>query len=78
MPEFLAAINRIHNDPNGRAVIVTGAATAFASGGYVRNMQRQANGSVTGMEIRHEYRTGIQQLPLALFNLEVPGCCPVW
>ena len=70
--EFLAAINRIHDDPNVRADIVTRAGTAFSSGGDVRNMQRQANGSVTGMEIRHEYRTGIQQLPLALFILEVP------
>ena len=72
VPEFLAAIDRIHNDHNVRVVIVTGAGTAFSSGGDVRNMQRQANGEVTGMEIRHQYRTGIQKLPLALFNLEVP------
>jgi enoyl-CoA hydratase/carnithine racemase len=72
VPEFLAAIDRIHNDHNVRAVIVTGAGTAFSSGGDVRNMERQAKGEVTGMEIRHEYRTGIQKLPLALFNLEVP------
>lgn len=70
--EFLAAINRIHDDPNVRADIVTRAGTAFSSGGDVRNVQRQANGGVTHMEIRHEYRTGIQQLPLALFILEVP------
>ena len=72
VPDFLAAINRIHEDRNVRAVIVTGAGSAFSSGGDVRNMQRQANGEVTGMQIRHEYRTGIQKLPLALFNLEVP------
>ena len=72
VPEFLAAIDRIHNDHKVRVVIVTGAGTAFSSGGDVRNMERQANGEVTGMEIRHEYRTGIQKLPLALFNLEVP------
>ena len=72
VPEFLAAIDRIHNDHSVRVVIVTGAGTAFSSGGDVRNMERQANGEVTGMEIRHEYRTGIQKLPLALFNLEVP------
>jgi enoyl-CoA hydratase/carnithine racemase len=51
---------------------VTGAGTAFSSGGDVRNMQRQSSGEVSGMQIRHEYRTGIQRLPLALFNLEVP------
>ena len=72
VPEFLAAIDRIHNDAGVRAVILTGAGSAFSSGGDVRNMQRQSTGEVSGMQIRHEYRTGIQRLPLALFNLEVP------
>ena len=72
VPDFLAAIDRIHQDHNVRAVIITGAGSAFSSGGDVRNMQRQSTGEVTGMQIRHEYRTGIQKLPLALFNLEVP------
>lgn len=70
--EFLGAFERIHDDHGVRAVILTGAGTAFSSGGDVRNMQRQANGEVSGMQIRHDYRTGIQRLPLALFNLEVP------
>ena len=72
VPDFLAAIERIHDDQNVRAVILTGAGNAFSSGGDVRNMQRQARGEVSGMQTRHEYRTGIQKLPLALFNLEVP------
>jgi enoyl-CoA hydratase/carnithine racemase len=70
--DFLAAIDRIHNDTSVRAVILTGAGTAFSSGGDIKDMERQASGEVTGMQIRHEYRTGIQRLPLALFNLEVP------
>jgi enoyl-CoA hydratase/carnithine racemase len=70
--DFLAAIDRIHNDPSVRAVILTGAGTAFSSGGDIRDMERQASGQVDGLQIRHEYRTGIQRLPLALFNLEVP------
>jgi 1,4-dihydroxy-2-naphthoyl-CoA synthase len=72
VPEFLAAIERIERDTSVRAVILTGAGSAFCSGGDVRNMQRQSSGEVSGMEIRQEYRTGIQRLPLALFNLEVP------
>lgn len=70
--EFLAAINRIQNDNSVRAVILTGAGTAFSSGGDIRNMRRQATGEVSGLQIREEYRTGIQRLPVALFNLEVP------
>ena len=70
--DFLRAIDRIHNDRSVRAVILTGAGTAFSSGGDIKDMERQASGAVGGMEIRQEYRTGIQRLPLALFNLEVP------
>ncbi|HZZ10610.1 MAG TPA: crotonase/enoyl-CoA hydratase family protein [Paraburkholderia sp.] len=70
--EFLTAIARIEADRSVRAVILTGAGTAFSSGGNIRDMERHALGNVPGMEIRQDYRRGIQQLPLALFNLEVP------
>jgi enoyl-CoA hydratase/carnithine racemase len=53
-----------------RAVILTGSGTAFSSGGNVKDMGRYAE--MQPMELRREYRLGIQQLPLALFNLEVP------
>jgi enoyl-CoA hydratase/carnithine racemase len=70
VPELLAAIDRIHRDQSVRAVILTGAGSAFCSGGNVRDMARYAD--MDGMALRQEYRLGIQQLPLALFNLEVP------
>jgi enoyl-CoA hydratase/carnithine racemase len=70
--EFVDAINRIENDRSVRAVILTGAGNAFSSGGNVKDMERQASGEVSGMQVRQEYRQGIQRLPLALFNLEVP------
>lgn len=70
VPEFLEAIERIERDSSVRAVIITGAGSAFCSGGNVRDMDRYAQ--MSGMQLRQEYRTGIQRLPLALFNLEVP------
>lgn len=70
--DFLKAIDRIDNDRDVRAVILTGAGTAFSSGGDINDMKRQSAGDVPGMQIRQEYRIGIQRLPLALFNLEVP------
>jgi enoyl-CoA hydratase/carnithine racemase len=70
--EFVDAIHRIENDRSVRAVILTGAGNAFSSGGNVKDMERQASGEVSGMQVRQEYRQGIQRLPLALFNLEVP------
>ena len=70
VPEFLTAIERIHADHSVRAVILTGSGTAFSSGGNVKDMGRYAD--MAPMDLRREYRLGIQKLPLALFNLEVP------
>jgi enoyl-CoA hydratase/carnithine racemase len=70
--EFLAAIDRIHDDQGVRCVILTANGPSFSAGGDIREMKRQASPEVGEMQIRHDYRRGIQRLPLALFNLEVP------
>lgn len=70
--EILAACERIAADSSVRAVILTGEGPAFSSGGDIKTMQQQSFGDVDGMRIRDDYRRGIQRLPLALFNLEVP------
>ncbi len=70
--EFLAAIERIHDDRQVRCVILTGNGPSFSAGGDIREMKRQASAEVSEMDIRHDYRRGIQRLALSLFNLEVP------
>lgn len=70
--EFLVAIDRIHDDPRVRCVILTGNGPSFCAGGNIREMKRQADPEVTETDIRQQYRRGIQRLTLALFNLEVP------
>lgn len=70
--DFLQAIDRIHDDKSVRCVILTGNGPSFCAGGDLREMQRQQQPEVDEMMIRQEYRRGIQRLPLALFNLEVP------
>src|SRR6478735_3462021 len=52
VPDFLAAIDRIHNDRSVRAVVLTGAGTAFSSGGDIKDMGRQSSGELGGMQIR--------------------------
>jgi enoyl-CoA hydratase/carnithine racemase len=60
-----------------RVVIITGAGTAFSAGGNVRDMQRYFDEDIDPVRIREEYRNGIQRLPLALYNLEVPTIAAV-
>ncbi|HUG57190.1 MAG TPA: crotonase/enoyl-CoA hydratase family protein [Candidimonas sp.] len=70
--ELLKALQRIEADSAVRAVIITGAGKVFSSGGSIKDMQRQLQPDVGSMALRHEYQRGIQRLPLALHNLEVP------
>lgn len=55
-----------------RCVILTGNGPSFCAGGDIREMKRQASAEVSEMDIRHDYRRGIQRVTLNLFNLEVP------
>jgi len=70
--DFLAAIDRIHDDRHVRCVILTGDGPSFSAGGDIREMKRLAGPDVSEMDIRHDYRRGIQRLTVSLFNLEVP------
>ena len=57
MLEFVEVCARIKRDPSVKVLILTGAGTAFSAGSPV--------------EIRDAYRNGIQQIPLALYELDV-------
>ncbi len=72
IPEFLEVCKRVTADSSVRVVILTANGTAFSSGGNVKNMQRYFSDDVDPTSIREEYRTGIQSLTRALYNLEVP------
>lgn len=70
--EFVAAIDRIRDDTSVRVVIVTGNGPSFSAGGDIAAMKVQSGDTVSMMRLRQDYLRGIQRLPLALFNLEVP------
>src|SRR6185369_15466651 len=70
--EFVQACADIAADRTVRAVILTGEGPVFSSGGNVKSMQRYYQEQLSPETIREEYRNGIQRLPKALYNLDVP------
>ena len=70
---LIAALGRAQADASVRVLIVTGAGSAFSSGGDIRAMadaieSRRASPADT----TRYYRAGIQRIPLAFERLDVP------
>ncbi len=77
--EVVAACDALRRDDDVRVVILTGAGSAFCAGGDLKGM-RDGTGITsgkTGAEIRESYRRGIQRIPLALYELDVPTIAAV-
>jgi enoyl-CoA hydratase/carnithine racemase len=68
-----AAVFATNADTTTRAVILTGAGRIFSAGGNIRDMA-EGNGvfGLTGSEQRHGYTSGIQRIPRAMTQCEVP------
>lgn len=72
------ACAEINADMSVRAVVLTGAHGVFSSGGNLKTLSA-AVGAGLGEPVRSRqaYRDGIQRVPLALCNLEVPTIAAV-
>ena len=70
---FETTFERLNADMNIRAAVLTGAGSAFCSGGNVAEM-RDGKGMFGGTpdEIAANYRAGIQRIPRAFQKLNVP------
>ena len=77
--EVEAACHRIAADDAIRCVIVTGADPAFCAGGDIKAMRdrRGIMAADSPAQMRENYRRGIQRIPLALWELDVPTIAAV-
>jgi enoyl-CoA hydratase/carnithine racemase len=73
MQEFVDLCQGLRRDTSVKVVILTGNGSAFCAGGNVKDM-RDRGGIFEGSpyELRDNYRNGIQRIPLALYELDVP------
>jgi enoyl-CoA hydratase/carnithine racemase len=70
---LIAALHEADGDIGVRAVILTGAGSAFSSGGDLKAMKEwRGLRARLPAQTRRNYRTGIQRLPLMFQALEVP------
>ena len=75
--ELVEACSAIRLDTSIRVVVLTAEGPVFSSGGNVKDMLRFQNQKLLPETIREEYRNGIQRLPRALYNLDVPVICAI-
>lgn len=71
-------VQAINADLTVGCVVLTGAGAGFSSGGNVKEM-RDKKGLFAGSpaEIRRGYWNGIQRVPMAMYDLEVPSIAAV-
>lgn len=71
--EFVDLCAQLRSDRTARVMVLTGNGSAFCAGGNVKDMRDRA-GIFAGSpyELRNTYRDGIQRIPLALYELDIP------
>ncbi|MBB2919989.1 crotonase/enoyl-CoA hydratase family protein [Cupriavidus alkaliphilus] len=75
---LVAMCEAVNRDLSVRVLVLTGAGPAFSSGGNLKTL-RDSVGTGLGepAQSRYAYRDGIQRVPLALYELEVPTIAAV-
>ncbi|MCW2242116.1 enoyl-CoA hydratase-related protein [Azospirillum canadense] len=70
---LVAALDEVGSDRGVHALVITGAGAAFSAGGNIHDI-RNRRGMFGGPadQVRNAYRNGVQRIPRAMANLEIP------
>ena len=76
--ELIDQLNMVSQDDQLRCLIITGAGSAFSSGGNIKHMLTK-DGMFAGEanDIRENYAKVIQRIPLAVHNINIPTIAAV-
>ena len=70
---LVARCAEINDDMTISCVIITGAGKSFSAGGNIKEMlEKKGLFGGSPVEIRRGYQHGIQRIPMAIYDLEVP------
>ena len=71
--DIVQTVNWANAEAGVSVLVITGAGSAFSSGGNVKQMHEQSESfSGSPLNIQDQYRRGIQQIPLVLHKAEIP------
>ena len=71
--DLTRCVDWVNQSAEVSVLVITGAGKAFSSGGNVKEMRdKQGLFGGQGVAIQEQYRLGIQRIPLAMDNIEVP------
>ncbi len=75
---LLAAFDKVQRNPDVSVMILTGAGSAFCAGGDIKAIKNKTEQfGLLPLDAAEKYMDGIQQIPLALYNLDVPTIAAV-
>lgn len=76
--EFVGALEAVEANEDIRCLIITGAGSAFSSGGNIKHMlSKEGMFAGSANEVRENYGKVIQRIPVALYNLNIPTIAAV-
>lgn len=75
---LLDALAEVQTDDGVSVLILTGAGTAFSAGGDIKAMRDRAGTfGGTPLDVAENYMRGVQRIPQAIYNLDVPTIAAV-